>query len=122
MFLMQTYVYYVVKPIKEHVPKKVKVHGCEDEKEISLSCAPGSKIAITKAFFGHGHGYKATCDSSWISQNCGTKGVKDKVKLLCQEKESCKINPNEDVLGETSCIFGLDADLFIEYVCNPGNC
>lgn len=119
---MQTYVYYVVKPIKEHVPKKVKVHGCEDEKQVSLSCAPGSKIAITKAFFGHGHGYKATCDSSWISQNCGTKGVKDKVKLLCQEKESCKINPNEDVLGETSCIFGLDADLFIEYVCNPGNC
>lgn len=110
-----------VKPIKEPVPKTVKVHGCEDQKEVSLSCAPGRKIAVTKAFFGHGNGYKATCDSDWISQNCRTIGVKDKVKFLCQGKQSCKINPREDVLGDTSCLFGLDADLFIDYVCNPGN-
>ena len=71
----------------------VKVHGCEDQKEsVSSSCTPGAKIAVTKAFFGHGHSHKASCDSSWISQNCGTKGVKDKVKLLCQEKERVSLH------------------------------
>ena len=47
--------------------------------------------------------------------------MKDKLELLCEQKESCEFTPTEDVLGDTSCVFGLDADLFIEYVCNPGN-
>lgn len=85
-----------------------------------LSCKEGYKISILKAFFGHGHGHKSTCDSSWFGQNCGTTGASRKVRFLCQNKMKCNIRPTSEVLGSTSCTFGLDADLFVDYVCNKG--
>lgn len=93
-------------------------HGCENKSPVTLSCKDGHKIAVLSAFFGHGHGHKSTCDSSWLGQNCGTRGVVHKVRYLCQNKQMCIVRPKSEVLGSTSCTFGLDADFYVKYVCN----
>ncbi|XP_032241744.1 uncharacterized protein LOC116620183 [Nematostella vectensis] len=100
--------------------KTLKTHGCEDKDDVILSCPRGYNLAILSVFFGHGHGYKSTCDNSWFGQNCLASRSPSlaRVKHLCQGKQSCVISPTQKVLGSTSCTFGLESDLFVDYVCN----
>ena len=87
---------------------------------MTLSCKDGYKLAVLHAFFGHGYGYRSTCDSSLINQNCGSESAPSRARYLCQNKQKCVIRPTSEVLGSTSCKFGLDADLHIKYTCVNG--
>ncbi|XP_032241693.2 uncharacterized protein LOC116620157 [Nematostella vectensis] len=97
--------------------KTLQAHGCQDKADVILSCRRGYKLHILSVFFGHGHGFNCTCDSS-IWQNClahrGRSGIL--VKYLCEGKQTCTIPPTEDVLGSTTC-FRLKSDLFVDYLC-----
>jgi len=90
--------------------------ACEHQGQKNLNCPAGQQIAVSSAFYGRRS--KTVCGSN-NNINCVAGNSQQKLKSLCNGKQSCAINPSNTVFGDPC--RGVVKYVEVTYECKAGS-
>lgn len=113
------FIYKVTLKPASNPPPSLKVHRnifCEHRGHRTISCGKGEVIKITKGYYGrtslHHCGRR-----NWYNTACTSKSSVTLIPNACNGKQSCTLNPHNNIYGDP-CIYTVKY-LDIEHVCVP---